>query len=133
MESDERAIRELHRSWIEAVNKRNLRGLLDSITEDVIFLGPGQAPASRDAFSSRFLEAHEQARIDCTSELQDVVVVGGVAYTLSRDTLTVMPRDGGDEMRFAGYRSTVYRKHADSQWLLARDTHTLSPVAKLGV
>jgi len=131
MGSDERAIRELHLTWIDAVNTGDLAGLLRSMADDVMFLGPGETPSGRDAFFPRFSAAHEQARINCISELQDVVVVGEVAYTLSRDTVSVTPRAGGEEMRFAGYRSTVYRKQPDSRWLLARDTHTLSPVAKI--
>ena len=132
MGPDERAIRELHLTWIDAVNTGDLAGLLSSMADDVLFLGPGETPSGRDAFSPRLSAAHKQARIICTSELQDVVVAGEVAYTLSRDTLSVTPRAGGEEMRFAGYRSTVYRKQPGSRWLLARDTHTLSPVAKLG-
>jgi ketosteroid isomerase-like protein len=34
-------------------------------------------------------------------------------------------------MQLAGHRITVYRKQPDGRWLLARDAHTLSPVAKL--
>ena|SRR5947209_6714217 len=132
MGSDERAIRELHLTWIDAVNTGDLVLLLNSMAEDVMFLGPGETPSGRDAFSARFSAAHQQAQIKCISELQDIVVVGEVAYTLSRDTLSVTPRASGEEMRFAGYRSTIYRKQPDGRWLLARDTHTLSPVAKLG-
>ena len=58
------------------------------------------------------------------------MVVGEVAYTLSRDSLSVTPRAGGEAMQLAGDRLTVYRKHPDGRWLLARDAHTLSPVAK---
>jgi uncharacterized protein (TIGR02246 family) len=132
MGSDERAIRELHLTWIDAVNAGDLAALLSSMTDDVIFLGPGETPSGRDAFSARFSAAHQQARVNCISELLQVVVVGEVAYTLSRDTVSVTPRAGAEELRYAGYRSTVYRKQPDSRWLLARDTHTLSPVAKLG-
>jgi uncharacterized protein (TIGR02246 family) len=119
-------------TWIDAVNAGDLVRLLSLMADDVLFLGPGETPFGRDAFSPRFSGAHGQARINCISELQDVVVVGEVAYTLSRDTLSMTPRAGGEELRFAGFRSTVYRKQPDSRWLLARDTHTLSPVAKLG-
>ena len=128
---DERAIRELHSSWIDAVNAGDLARLLSLMADDVMFLGPGETPFGRDAFSPRLSAAHDQARINCISELLDVVVVSEVAYTLSRDTLSVTPRAEGEEMRFAGYRSTVYCKQPDSRWLLARDTHTLLPVAKL--
>jgi ketosteroid isomerase-like protein len=68
----------------------------------------------------------------CIRELENVVVVGEVAYTLSRDSLSVAPRAGREAMQLAGHRSTVYRKQPDGCWLMARDAHTLSPVAKLG-
>ena len=132
MAPDERAIRAVHSTWIDAVNAGDLVSLLGLMADDVVFLNPGQAPVGRDGFSPGFSAAHQRARVNCISELEDVVVVGEVAYTLSRDTLSVTPRASGEEMRFAGYRSTIYRKQPDGRWLLARDTHTLSPVAKLG-
>src|SRR5437763_5141383 len=131
MGSDERAIREVHTTWIDAVNAGDLVRLLGLMADDVVFLNPGQAPVGRDGFSRGFSAAHRQGQITCTSELEDVVVVGEVAYTLSRDSLSVTPRAGGEAMRLAGYRLTVYRKQPDGRWLLARDAHTLSPVAKL--
>ena len=132
MRPDERAIREVHSTWVDAANAGDLVCLLSLMTDDVVFLNPGQAPVGRDGFSPRFSAAHQQARINCISELEDVVVVGEVAYTLSRDSLSVTPRAGGEAMQLAGHRITVYRKQPDGRWLLARDAHTLSPVAKLG-
>jgi uncharacterized protein (TIGR02246 family) len=130
METDERAVRAVHSTWIEAVNAGDLVCLLGLMSDDVAFLNPGQAPFGRDGFAPGFSAAHEQARIDCTSELQDVVVAGEVAYTLSRDSLSVTPRAGGEAMQLAGHRMTVYRRQPDGRWLLARDAHTLAPVAK---
>jgi uncharacterized protein (TIGR02246 family) len=132
MGPDERAIGEVHATWIDAVNTGDLVCLLSLMADDVVFLNPGQAPCGRDGFSPGFSAAHQQSRINCTSELEDVVVVGEVAYTLSRDALSVTPRAGGEAIRLAGHRITVYRKQPDGRWLLARDAHTLSPVAKSG-
>ena len=129
---DERAIREVHSAWIDAVNAGDLGRLLALMADDVVFLNPGQPPVGRDGFSSGFSAAHRQARVKCVSELEDVVVVGEVAYTLSCDSLSVAPRTGGEAMQLAGHRITVYRKQPGGRWLLARDAHTLSPVAKLG-
>ena len=42
----------------------------------------------------------------------------------------VIPRVGGEATQLAGHRITVYRKQPEGRWLLARDAHTLSPVAK---
>ena len=132
MGADERAIRQVHSTWIDAVNAGDLGRLHTLMADDVVFLNPGQAPCGRDGFSSVFSTAHKQVRINCISELEDVVVVGEVAYTLSRDSLSVTPHAGGEAMQLAGHRLTVYRKQPDGRWLLARDAHTLSPVAKLG-
>src|SRR5260370_17747618 len=97
MASDEREIRTVHSIWIDAVNAGDLARLLTLIAEDVVFLTPGQAPFGREGFSSNFMAAHRQMRICCTSELEEVVVVGEVAYTRSRTSLSVTPRAGGND------------------------------------
>jgi uncharacterized protein (TIGR02246 family) len=131
MAPDEREIREIHSTWISAVNAGDLLRLLTLMTDDVVFLNPGQAPFGRDGFSDNFSAAHQQVRIRCSSELEEVAVIGEIAYTRSRDALSVTPRAGGEPTQLAGHRITVYRKQADGRWLLARDAHTLSPVEKL--
>ena len=130
MSFDERQIREVHSAWIDAVNAGDLPSLLALMAGDVVFLNPGQAPFGRAEFSANFSAAHRGAQISCTSELEEVVVAGEVAYTRSRDVLSVTPRGGGEAARLAGYRMTVYRKQSDGRWLLARDAHTLSPVER---
>ena len=129
MGSDEPAIREVHTTWIDAVNAGDLVRLLTLMADDVVFLNPGRAPLGRDEFPAVFSAAHKQARIRCISELEEVVVVGEIAYTRSRDALSVTPRAGGEATQFAGHRITVYRKQSDGRWLVARDANTLSPVA----
>ena len=129
MASDEREIRTAHSTWIDAVNAGDLARLLTLVAEDVVFLTPGQAPFGRERFSSNFMAAHQQMRICCTSELEEVVVVGEVAYTRSRDALSVTPHAGGKAVPLAGHRMTVCRKQSDGRWLLSRDVHTLSAVA----
>ena len=137
MEPDEQAIRQLHSTFIDAVNAADVDRLLGLMTDDVVLLSPGREPVGREGFGPVHSGAHAQSRIRCTSELEEVVVVGDVAYTRSRDALSVTPRAtstrsgqaGGDETRLAGHRLTVYRKHPDGRWLLARDAHTLTPVS----
>lgn len=132
MGPDERAIREVHSTWIEAVNAGDVVRLLALMADDAVLLNPGRPPVSRNDFSSGFLAAHQQARINCVSELEDVVVVGEAAYTRAQDALSVTPRTGGETTHLAGHRLTVYRKQPDGRWLLARDAHTLTLVVKPG-
>jgi uncharacterized protein (TIGR02246 family) len=93
-----------------------------------VFLNPGQVPFGRDRFPASFSAAHQHSRIRCISELQEVAIIGEVAYTLCKDSLFVTPRAGGEAMQLAGHRITIYRKQPDGRWLLARDANTLSPV-----
>ena len=130
MDADERQIREVHSTWIDAVNAGDLARLLTLVAGDVVFLNPGQAPFGRAGFSANFSAAQRQVRVNCVSELEEVVVASDVAYTRSRDSLSVTSRDGREATQLAGYRITVYRKQPDGRWLLARDAHTLSPVER---
>ena len=57
--------------------------LFTLVTDDVVFLNSGQSPSWREEFSTNFLAAHQHVRIRCVSELEEVVVVGEVAYTRS--------------------------------------------------
>ena len=129
MGPDERAIREAHTTWIDAVNAGDLVRLLTLMADDVVFLNPGQAPLGRDGFPVGFSAAHQQSRIRCISELEEVVVVGEVAYTRSRDSLSVTPVASAEAAQLAGHRITIWRKQPDGRWLLARDANTLSVVA----
>ena len=129
MTSAEREIRAVHSTWLNAVNAGDLARLLTLVAQDVVFLAPGQAPFGQERFSANFRTAHQQMRICCTSELEEVVVVSEVAFTRSRDALSVTPHAGGQVAQFAGYRLTVYRRQRDGRWLLSRDVHTLSAVA----
>lgn len=129
MNADEQAVHEHHAAWMTAVNAADLARLLQLMTDDVVLLNPGGTPLGRDGFVAAFQGGHAQFHLRCTSELQEVVVVGDLAYSWCRDTLSLVPRAGGDAAQLAGHRITVYRKQADGRWLLARDAHTLVPVA----
>lgn len=132
MDADARAIRAAHAAWIAAVNGGELARLLASMTDDAVFLNPGRPPVGRDDFHVGFTAAHAAFRIRCTSDIDELTVVGDLAYTRCRDSLALTPRDGGAEIALAGHRLTIYRKRNDGRWLLARDAHTLAPVAPTG-
>lgn len=132
MEHDERTIREFHSTWIAAVNAGDLDRLLGLIADDLVLLSPGQEPSGREGFIAGFSNAHRQLHLRCISELEEVVVVGDLAFARSRDSLSVTPRASPDNAtaettQLAGDRLTIYRKHPDGRWLLARDAHTLTP------
>jgi uncharacterized protein (TIGR02246 family) len=127
MGPEEQAIHRLEATWIAAVNAGDAQTLLSLMADDVVFLGPGQAPFGREGFGPNFLAAHERAVVHCVSELDEVAVAGAVAFSRSRDSVTVTPRDGSPASRFVGHRLTIYRRQPDGRWLLGHNAHTLTP------
>jgi uncharacterized protein (TIGR02246 family) len=62
MGRDEREIREVHSTWIDAVNAGDLARLLTLMADDAVFLNPGRSPSYREEFSTNFSAAHQQVR-----------------------------------------------------------------------
>lgn len=124
----EQGVRDTHTTFIAAVNAADLERVLGLMTDDAVLFSPGQAPFGRDAFPAGFLAGHRDFALRCTSELEEVVVSGDVAYTRARDSLALQPRAGGAASALAGHRLSVYRLQPDGVWRLARDVHTLAPM-----
>lgn len=129
MGTDERAIREVQSAWFDATASGDLTRLLTLMAEDVVFLTPGRPPLGRDEFAAAFAAGLQQVRISCGGDLEEVVVVGEVAYTRGRLSVSVTPVAGGPAKRLAGYTLSVFRKQSDGRWVLARDANLLSPVS----
>ena len=52
MSDDERAIRELVKTWLDASKAGDIATVLDLMTDDAIFMVPGQKPFGKVAFAS---------------------------------------------------------------------------------
>ncbi len=126
MTTNEQLIHATHDRWIAAVNAGDLPTLLALVTDDVVFLNPGQPPLNKAEFEAHFNSATGRARIQCTSELDEVVVERSMAYARSHDSVSVTLADSDETNTFTGDRITIYRQQADGRWLLARDIHTVS-------
>jgi uncharacterized protein (TIGR02246 family) len=128
MHPDEQAIRDVHATWIAAVNAGDLAELQGLMTRDAVFMNPGRAAIGPAEFPSGFGRAQRQFQVRCTSEPRDIAISGDLAVVCSRDALSLLPREDGAPLEMAGDRLTVYRRESDGRWRLARDAHTLSPV-----
>jgi uncharacterized protein (TIGR02246 family) len=64
-------------------------------------------------------------RIDGTSDIRELRVLGDWAYLRSRIRVTMTPPDGPAVTR-SGYTLTILRKEADGQWCLTRDANMLT-------
>jgi uncharacterized protein (TIGR02246 family) len=127
MTNDEREIRELVDRWMAASRDGDLAKVLSLMTDDVIFMVPGQEPFGKQAFAAAS-EGMKDVRIEGTSDIQEIRVMGDWAYLRNHLTMTATPPKGGKPMRRAGYTLTILRKEADGKWRLARDANLMTTV-----
>jgi uncharacterized protein (TIGR02246 family) len=124
MTDDERAIRDVVGRWMSASKAGDLATVLSLMTDDAVFLVPGQEPFGKEAFAAAS-EAMSEVRIEGTSEIQEIEVLGDWAYLRSFITATVTPSDGTGRSR-SGYTLTIFRKGPDGQWRLYRDANLMT-------
>lgn len=125
MTEDERAIRGVVDTWFAASRTGDVPTVLSLMTDDVILMVPGQEPFGKEGFASRS-EGLKNVRIDGTSDIRELRVVGDWAYLRNYIEMTATPRDGGASVRRSGYTLTVLRKEPDGRWRLARDANLLT-------
>lgn len=131
MTPDEQAVRDVVAKWMEASKAGDVDTVLTLMTDDVVFLQPGQPPMigkaayAEKAQPQRGLQS-QPLKIDGASEIQEVQVVGDLAYLWAKLSVTVTP-PGSAPIRRAGHTLTVFRKQGD-RWLLARDANLLVKV-----
>jgi uncharacterized protein (TIGR02246 family) len=124
MTDDERAIRDLVARWFDASKKGDTATVLSSMTDDAVFMVSGREPFGKEAFR-RTSDQMKGVRVDGTSDVQELRMLGDWAYMRTRVTVTMTPPEGAAVTR-SGYTLTILRKEADGQWRLARDANMLT-------
>ena len=125
MSPDERAIRDLIATWLNASAAGDHEMVLSLMADDALFLVAGRPPFGKKEFaaSQSGLATH---RIEATSEVCEVVVSGDLAYARTHLTVTMTPTAGGKPLRRSGPTLSVYRKLGDGRWVLLRDANLLT-------
>ncbi|WP_293798286.1 SgcJ/EcaC family oxidoreductase [uncultured Bosea sp.] len=124
MNDDKRAIRQVVETWMAASRSGNLDTVLGLMTEDVVFMVPGQEPFGKAAFAA-LSKGASGSGIEGTSEIVELKILGEWAFIRNRIAMQMTP-PGGEAIRRAGYALTLLRKEADGQWRLARDANLLT-------
>ena len=124
MTNDEYAIRQTVDSWLSATKAGDAATVLALMTDDAVFMLPGQEPFGKDAFAKAF-DNLKSVRIDGTSEIVELQVFGDWAYARTYVDISITPPDG-EAVRRSGYTLTIFRKENDGKWQLARDANLLT-------
>jgi uncharacterized protein (TIGR02246 family) len=124
MEKDEQAIRSLVETWLRATREGDVDAVLDLMTDDVVFLVPGQAPmVGRQAFGEALRAVLGKHAVESTSVIDEITVVGDLAYCRSRLEVTVTRKHDNLPMLRKGHALSILRRCADGKWRLARDAN----------
>ena len=127
MSDDEKAIRRLIETWMRATKEGDLSIVLSLMSDDVIFMVPGREPFGKEEFAVSFQQL-KNVRIDTESNIQEVKVLGDWAYLRNHLSVTMVPLQGGREVRRRGYTLSVLNKTPAGNWVLVRDANLLSDV-----
>lgn len=130
MQDDEQAIRELIDAWLRATAAGDTERILGLMADDVVFLVTGQPPLRGKAAFAAGQGALERFRIESTSEVQEVRVLGEWAYCWNKLSIVVTPLDGGDSIKRAGNTLSILRKQSSGAWVVVRDANMLAVVAQ---
>ncbi len=126
MQSDERDIRQLVATWMAASKIGDVDQVLSLMTEDVVFLVPGQAPMGKSEFAAVMQHRTGDAAttMEGVSEIQEIKVLGDWAFMWTKLRVAATPPDGPTIHR-AGHTLSVLKKER-GKWLMARDANLLA-------
>jgi uncharacterized protein (TIGR02246 family) len=127
MSEDQQAIFDLVVTWMAATRAGDLATVLDLMSEDVVFLRSGQPEMrGREAFAAGFKAGAERFHIDARSDIQEIEVVGDLAYCWNQLSVTMTSLDGGAPSSRSGPVLSVLRREADGRWRICRDANLIS-------
>ena len=124
MSEDECAIRELVATWMRASQAGDMQTVLGLMTDDVVFLVPGQEPFGKEAFAAASAGIKD-IRMEGRSEILELRVLGDWAYIRNFIEITVTSPSGVPVCR-AGHTLTLLRKEPDGRWRLTRDANLVT-------
>ncbi len=78
-QTSEQEIRALIKTWLEASRAGDLDTILNLMTEDVVFLTPGNPPMHRQDFIAGSKSMAGKVTIEGHSEVQEITVTGDQA------------------------------------------------------
>ena len=126
-ENDERAIREMVDTWIEASKRGDLTTLLNLLADDVVFITPGKEPFGKEEFAAANpAGSMNDMKMEADIDIKEIKIAGDWAWMRSFLRVTFTPAEG-DGTKLSGHILTVLQKRPDGQWVIKRDANFVTP------
>jgi uncharacterized protein (TIGR02246 family) len=124
----EQEIRDLIDTWLKASRAGDLETILNLMTDDVIFLTPGNSPMDRQDFIAGSKSMAGKISFEASSRIHEIDVTGDQAICWTHLEIIVTPKGGGAPVKRAGNTLSVLRRGSDGQWRIWRDANMLAIV-----
>ena len=130
MREDEQKIRELIKAWNERTRIGDAKGVLQLMTDDVVFTVVGRPPFGKQEFESN-MQKMKDMKVEAQAEVLEVAVRGDTAWARVQLRVSMTTADGKSNQR-EGYGMSIYTRQSDGGWRLARDANLLGPPGERG-
>lgn len=123
--NDEKEIRELIDTWMQATKDGEVEAVLGLMSDDAVFLVAGKPPSGKEEFRSNSEKlAASGITFDGKSEIVELNVLGDWAYMITK--LAVSTNQAGKApVNRSGHTLTILKKQ-NGKWVLARDANLLT-------
>jgi uncharacterized protein (TIGR02246 family) len=123
--TDERSIRGWLDNWLRASAAGDSDSMLPMLTDDIVFIVPGQPPFGKKEFKGAWGGPMKGAKVESKADIEEILVSGDFACTRTRLSVAITTPDGKASSA-KGYTMSLFRK-TNGRWLLARDANLLTP------
>lgn len=120
--SDKEAIEQNQATFVERGNAGDVDGVMMCCTDDIVMMPPN-APAvvGADAVRSWLTEFFAHFAANLTTDTEDLVVNGDLAYARRSYAWTLTPKAGGEPIRESGKTVLIYKRDENGTWKAALD------------
>lgn len=121
LKAEERAIQAVLDGNLVAFNAGDLEGFLSGLTEDAV-AAPPNSPAlvGKDTLRSVYKQFFEESDLDCSIQVEELVIADQWAYERSVWTCTSTTKETGGSVHMENENFSIYERQPDGSWKLAR-------------
>ncbi len=123
---DAEAIHHLYEKWFGAVERGDTQGLLELLADDFLLKGPSRPAVSSRAVLRRALDESFAAYTErIRYKVDEVEVLGDVAYARISEETTLTAKKGGKEVTISGMHLAILARGPDGAWKVKREVSSL--------
>jgi uncharacterized protein (TIGR02246 family) len=121
------AIRQMFQDWEEGVRSKDISRLLDFITEDAVFMPPGQPLIrGKSQVEALYKMSFEKFTMDQKFQIEEIQICGDWAFVWGVDSAVLTPTDGGPAIQARGMGISILQRQPDGLWKFSRGINNMT-------